>query len=82
MKKRSCRMTPEEKTMHEFAVKVRKMTDKQLYNFVNEYSDMNSNINSFIESLDKQSGNGIGPATVKKVKEFAIREGYITGECV
>ena len=82
MKKRSCRMTPEEKAMHEFAVKVRKMTDKQLYEFVNTYTDTRSSVQSFIERLEEQSGNGIGPATVKKIKEFAIRESFITGECV
>ena len=77
MKKRSCRMTPEEKAIHEFAVKVRKMTDKQLYEFVNTYSDMGNNVQSFVESLEQQSGNGIGPVTVKKVKDFAIREGFM-----
>ena len=34
MKKRSCKMTTEEKTEHEFAVKIRKMTDKQIYEFI------------------------------------------------
>ena len=39
MKKRSCKMTTEEKTEHEFAVKVRKMTDKQLYEFICDLSE-------------------------------------------
>ena len=33
-KKRNCRMTDEEKKMHERAIKLRKMTDAQLCEFV------------------------------------------------
>ena len=33
-KKRNCRMTDEEKKMHERAIKIRKMTDAQLCEFV------------------------------------------------
>lgn len=34
MKKRACRMTEEEKAMHNRAVKIRKMTDEQLCEFI------------------------------------------------
>ena len=34
IKKRSCRRTPEEQEIHEEAVKLRKMTDKQLVDYV------------------------------------------------
>jgi len=34
MKKKNCRMTSEEKTMHERAVKIRKMTDAQLCDLI------------------------------------------------
>jgi len=34
MKKKSCRMTDEEKKMHEKAVRIRRMTDTQIYDFI------------------------------------------------
>lgn len=76
MKKRSCKMTTEEKTEHEFAVKIRKMTDKQLYEFICDLSEKNS-VEGFISRLESQSYAGIGPATIKKIKEFAVENGYI-----
>ena len=36
MKKHSCRMTDTEKEMHDRAVKIRKMTDEQLVQYVND----------------------------------------------
>lgn len=81
MKKRNCRMTNEEKAVHEFAVKIRKMTDKQLYDFVKSSNECekSKDLYTFIDGLETQSGNGIGPATVRKIKEYAIKEGYIIG---
>lgn len=76
MKKRSCKMSNEEKDIHEFAVKIRKMTDRQIYDFVDELNEKN-NIEAFIEKLEAGDAIGIGPATVKKIKDFAINENYI-----
>lgn len=78
MKKRSCRMTDIEKTEHEFAVKVRKMTDKQLYEFVNAQDMKENSVEDFISCLETCAVSGIGPATVKKIKDFAISEGFIS----
>ena len=77
MKKRSCKMTTEEKTEHEFAVKIRKMTDKQIYEFICDISEKNS-VEEFIARLESQSYAGIGPATIKKIKEFAVEEGFLS----
>lgn len=77
MRKRSCKMNGEEKAEHEFAVKIRKMTDKQIYEFVNEISEKNS-VEGFIQRLETQSHTGIGPATIKKIKNFAVSEGFIS----
>ena len=74
MKKRSCRMTSEEKAVHEFAVKVRKMTDRQLYDFINS-----NKVEEFLNTLETRTVNGIGPVTVHKIKEFAIKEGFVVG---
>lgn len=79
MKKRSCRMTNEEKRIHEFAVKVRKMTDKQLYEFVNTYGDMSNKVDEFLGCLAANNIKGVGPATYCNIKEFAIKEGFIIG---
>ena len=76
MKKRSCRMTPEERAVHEFAVKIRKMTDKQIYDFVDEIRLQNSTAD-LIELLETGNVGGIGPVTVKKIKELAVMEGLI-----
>lgn len=76
MKKRSCKMTTEEKTEHEFAVKIRKMTDKQIYEFICDISEKNS-VEKFIAQLESHSYAGIGPATIKKIKEFAVENGYM-----
>ena len=76
MKKRSCKMTTEEKTEHEFAVKIRKMTDKQIYEFICDLSEKNS-VEEFIARLESHSCAGIGPATIKKIKEFAVENGYM-----
>lgn len=35
MKKQSCRMTPQEREAHKEAIKLRKMTDRQLVDYVN-----------------------------------------------
>lgn len=79
MKKRSCRMTNEERAVHDFAVKVRKMTDKQLYDFVKAQGRTTDRVDEFIELLENQPISGVGPVTVKKIKEFAIKEGFIVG---
>jgi len=57
MKKRSCKMSNEEKNIHEFAVKIRKMTDRQIYDFVDELNEKN-NIEAFIERLE--AGDAVG----------------------
>lgn len=79
MKKRSCRMTSEEKTIHEFAVKIRKMTDKQLYDFINSNNIKGNKVEEFLICLETRTVSGIETETAKKVKEFAIREGFVVG---
>lgn len=79
MKKRSCRMTSEEKAVHEFAVKVRKMTDRQLYDFINSNNEKENKAEEFLNAFETRTVNGIGPVTVHKIKEFAIKEGFVVG---
>ncbi len=93
MKKRNCRKTEAEKTMHEKAVKIRKMTDEQLCNFIDNLFDAaeeskkkeskapskSNKVAEFIRHLDSMSGtgNGIGKSTVYKLQKFAEKEGYL-----
>lgn len=91
-KKRSCRRTGTEDRIHEKAVKMRKMTDEQLVNYVNdrvakaESEGFNrgkrsggKTIREFVEEI---SGlRGIGAATVSKIKVYAEEKGYM-GETV
>lgn len=79
MKKRSCRMTSEEKAVHEFAVKVRKMTDRQLYDFVNEHNEDSNKVSDFLGRLGANNVKGVGPATFNNIKQFAIKEGFVVG---
>lgn len=39
MKKQSCRMTPQEREAHKEAIKLRKMTDQQLVDYVNDLKE-------------------------------------------
>jgi len=81
MSKHNCRRLPDEKQQHEFATKIRKMTDAQLCSFIDEiqHSKENDDVAQFLNRLEWMSGTGnrIGRATVAKLKAFAKSEGYI-----
>ncbi len=70
MAKRSCRRTQAEKEVHEFAVKVRKMTDQQLYDFVCEIESRGNSVEQLIQDLASGKIAGIGPSTVNKIRQY------------
>ena len=78
-KKRNCRRTPDELRQHEIAVKVRKMTDQQLCEYIDGLSTSHPNVEDFLRRLDELSGtgNGIGRVTVNKLRRIAIKEGFL-----
>lgn len=82
-KKRACRRTPKEIQDHETAVKVRKMTDEQLCEFLREISRPKLTVEDFFTRLDKQvgSGSGISTGTIYKLRRIAIsvKEGFLEG---
>jgi hypothetical protein len=99
MKKRSCRMTQQEREQHNTAVSIRKMTDEQLCAYIEDimregiklgkskaaeqsFARRSDIIREFIQRLSVKSstGNGIGPATVQKIKAFAEKEGYLDAQ--
>jgi hypothetical protein len=79
MQKRNCRRLPAEKDQHVLATKIRKMTDSQLCDFIDEIQNSTRSVDDFLSCLNNMSGtgNGIGRATVAKLKEFALKEGYV-----
>ena len=88
MSKRNCRRTEAEKMIHDFAVKVRKMTDQQLYDFYHESQllppePVKSEDTAAILLTELESGacKGIGPAIVKKFRTYWEGVSECTNEC-
>ena len=77
MRKRNCRMTDYEKECHEKAVKLRKMTDIQLCEYLEEVANAKRGVNLVQEYLESLIIPGVGKTTVDKLKEFARAGGYI-----
>ena len=79
MKKRNCRRTSTEKLQHEFAVKIRKMTDAAISVFFDGIYKEAECLKSieigqgyvcdFVNSL--HPGKGLEPATIEKIKAYA-----------
>lgn len=84
-KKRACRRTPNELRQHETAVKIRKMTDQQLCEFIDGLSISRPSVEDFFRCLDKQvgsgsgSGSGISTGTIHKLRKIAVKEGFLEG---
>lgn len=76
-KKRSCRRTELERTQHDTAVKIRKMTDEQICDFLNEIETRQPEGNLIGEFLDRLENSGMGARTMKKLREFAAEMGYV-----
>lgn len=80
MAKKNCRKSLLEKQQHEKAVKIRKMTDEQLCDFIDEVSAQQNNLEEFFEKLNelKGTGNGISTGTICKLRKIAAENGFIT----
>ena len=87
-KKRNCRRTPEEASIHEEAVKLRKMTDAQLVEKVRSASAAASKMPAaqvssaksaaeFLEAFANANIPGVGTLTLKKMNTFAKDNGYL-----
>ena len=78
MKKRNCRMTGEEKNVHERAVKLRKMTDDKLVEHIDHIrEEACKTLPQLLEQLDAGECKGIKSATAYKIAEFAREQGYL-----
>lgn len=78
-KKRNCRRTPDELRQHEKAVKIRKMTDQQLCEYISGLSASRPSVEDFFRCLDKQVGSdsGISTGTIHKLRRIAVKEGFL-----
>ena len=90
-KKRNCRRTPEEVSIHEEAVKLRKMTDVQLVEKIRSASAAASklstafqqqassakSVSEFLEAFANANIPGVGKITLKKMNTFAKDNGYV-----
>lgn len=90
-KKRNCRRTPEEVSIHEEAVKLRKMTDAQLVEKIRSASAAASKFSAafqqqassaksvaeFLEAFANANIPGVGKITLKKMNIFAKDNGYV-----
>ena len=56
------------------------MTDRQLYDFISAEKEVKVDISKFLNSLEKSAVAGIGPVTVKKIRVFAVKEGFVVGD--
>lgn len=78
MAKRSCRRTAKENRNHDVAVKLRKMTDEQLVNYIEKLEESaynkglneSASVSDFINKLENANIKGIGKATIDKISRF------------
>ena len=86
MAKKNHLLTQEERAQHDFAVKLRKMTDKQLVDYVNALRSAPTPagpskaeiVKEFIE-LCATKGKRMGPATIAGMRAVAKEAGYDLG---
>lgn len=81
-KKRNCKRTQEEMSIHDEAVKLRRMTDAQLVEKVRSAATQpiattENRVADFISAFEKADIAGIGKITIKKIIVFAQDNGYI-----
>ena len=81
-KKRSCRRTELERSQHETAVKVRKMTDEQICDFIDGLESVQPDgnlVGEFLDRLTEKTGfGGVSSRTITKLKNIAAEFGYIS----
>lgn len=80
-KKRRCRRTGLEKAQHDIAVKIRKMTDEQICDLLDELENRQPCVNrveDYFAKLDELKGfGGISVRTMSKLRHIAVQYGFI-----
>ena len=70
MKKKNCRKTEEEKTVHDRAVRIRKMTDAQLCDFIDHTYQRGVEEGAELASTNSTQATGDGGASARKFIAF------------
>lgn len=86
MKKRNCRKTDLEREQHDRAIRIRKMTDAQLCEYIDSLTQQTSHakpeeiISSFLDLLTVPTDKGlhVSRITANKVRQIAEQRGFIT----
>jgi hypothetical protein len=76
MKKPSCRRTDVERDQHARAVRLRKMTDAQICEYLDSLKGQKpkGEVENFLKNLNLP---GVGKVTIKKLEREARRLGYV-----
>lgn len=87
MKKRNCRKTDIEREQHDRAIRVRKMTDAQLCEYLDGLGATRAEpqpskeeiITAFLEAITIRRDDGlrVSDATVRKLKAMTRRDGFL-----
>lgn len=89
MKKRNCRMTNTERDQHDRAIRVRKMTDAKLCEYLDSLKgdrtpaqDRAAAIEAFLEALGQRTAGGLraSDATIRKLRSIAEEDGFLPRE--
>ncbi len=81
MKKRSCRRTADENRIHAEAVKLRKMSDEQLVQYIEDIRggtsqpETGNTVTDFLNLISNTKVPGIGIVTVNKLWKVAEEHG-------
>lgn len=91
--KRNCRKTDAERGQHDRATRVRKMTDAQLCAYLDGLAQeaapppapaptREKIIEGYLRELSIRTDDGlrVSDATIRKLREIAVRRGYLPGE--
>lgn len=86
MKKRNCRKTDLEREQHDRAIRIRKMTDAQLCEYIDNLTRQPPSttseeiIGSFLDLLTVPTDKGlhVSRITANKVRQIAEQRGFIT----
>lgn len=93
MKKRNCRKTDTEREQHDRAIRIRKMTDAQLCEYLDSLAQPAPApqpagpapaeiISNFLDALSIRTEDGlrVSYATIRKLREIAQAKGFIPAE--
>ena len=88
MKKRNCRKSDLEREQHDRAIRIRKMTDAQLCEYLDSLTapapapvgpTREEVVESFLDALAVRTDDGlrISDATIRKIREMARNRGFL-----